>query len=143
MRRSAAFWPQPNDLSVKNMWEVEGHYQPQIVKGEVVRARHLLGHQDEDGLFDYFARHNRYSDWEANMLYQGETISARSRSRLGKLAVNLPARYVIFFLYSYGLRLGFLDGKAGFNYALALSFYYWQIQVKLDELKNQARGSSS
>lgn len=140
MRKSVSFWPRPDDLGVKNMWEVEGHYQPQITEGEVVRGRNFLGHQDEDGLFDYFARHNRYSDWEAHMLHLGETISARSRSRLGKLAVNLPVRHLVFFVYSYLLRLGFLDGKAGLNYALALSFYYWQIQVKLDELKDRERG---
>lgn len=143
MRRSVSYWPRPNDLDVKNMWEVEGHYQPQVREGAVVRAKNLMGHQDEDGLYDYFARHNRYSDWEAHMLHKGETVSAQSRSRLGKFALTLPAKHAIFFVYSYVLRLGFIDGKAGFNYALALSFYYWQIAVKLNELKNDEQGPSN
>ena len=136
MRRSASFWPRPDDLGVKNMWEVEGHYQPQVRTGQVLRAVRPMGHQDEDGLFDYFARHNRYSDWEAHMPHRGEAVSERSRSRLGRLAVKLPAKPLIFFLYSYVLRSGFLDGKPGFNYAVALSFYYWQILVKIRELES-------
>lgn len=135
MRRSAAYWPRPDDLRVKNMWEVEGHYQPQVRHGRVLRAVHPMGHQDEDGLFDYFARHNRYSDWEAHMLHQRETVSEQSRSKLGRLAVKLPAKPLIFFLYSYVFRSGFLDGRPGFNYALALSFYYWQISMKVRELE--------
>lgn len=136
MRKSQCFWPRPNDLDVKNMWEVEGHYQPQTISGKIVRASSPIGHQDEDGLFDYFARHNRYSDWEAHMLHKGDIVSHASRSKLGRVAVKLPAKPLVFFLYSYILRLGFLDGRAGLSYAIALSFYYWQIGVKQRELQN-------
>lgn len=139
MRRSRTYWPRPDDLGVKNMWEVEGHYQPQVNVGAVVRGVNAIGHQDEDGLYDYFARHNRYSDWEAHMLLRGESVSEKSRSRLGRLAVRLPAKPLIFFLYSYVMRAGLLDGRAGLNYALALSFYYWQIGVKLNELKSNSQ----
>lgn len=137
MRLSTCFWPRPNDLSVKNMWEVEGHYQPQVKRGRIAKVPEAMGHQDEDGLYDYFARHNRYSDWEAHMLQQREEISHRSRSRLGKMAVKLPAKPLVFFVYSFILRLGFVDGRAGFNYAIALSFYYWQIGLKVRELDSQ------
>lgn len=136
MRKSRSYWPRPDDLAVKNMWEVEGHYQPQVQSGKVIRGASPVGHQDEDGLYDYFARHNRYSDWEAHMLYRGESVSEKSRSRLGRLAVGLPAKPLVFFVYSYLLRFGFLDGKAGFNYAVALSFYYWQIGAKIRELES-------
>lgn len=130
MRRSAAYWPRPDDLHVKNMWEVEGHYQPQITKGRVVTLEKKLSHSDEDGLYDYFARHNRYSDWEAIMLSQKDFVSTNSRSFKGRLAARLPAKPVVFFVYSYLIRRGFLDGRRGLHYAVALSFYYWQIGVK-------------
>jgi glycosyltransferase involved in cell wall biosynthesis len=137
MNRLKARWPQPDDLAVKNMWEVEGHYQPQVIDGSVVRGQAPLGHNDEDGLYEYFSRHNRYSDWEARMLHMREPVSEQSRSRLGRLAVKLPAKPAVFFAYSYVFRLGFLDGAAGFSYAIALSFYYWQISLKIRELKIQ------
>jgi glycosyltransferase involved in cell wall biosynthesis len=138
MRKSKTFWPRPDDLEVKNMWEVEGHYQPQVRSGKVSTASCPMGHNDEDGLYDYFARHNRYSDWEAHMLHKRDATSHESRSRLGRIAVNLPAKPLVFFLYSYILRLGFLDGRPGMNYALALSYYYWQIGLKKRELRNAA-----
>lgn len=136
MRRSLCYWPRPDDLDVQNMWEVEGHYQPQNRSGAIFNAQAALGHQDEDGLYDYFARHNRYSDWEARMLYRREPISRESRSKLGRLAVKMPAKPILFFIYSYILKMGFLDGRPGLHYAIALSFYYWQIDLKLHELKN-------
>lgn len=146
-RRSKGFWPRPNDLQVKNMWEVEGHYQPQVREGAIVQCTFPLGHLDEDGLYDYFARHNRYSDWEAHMLFNRDQASLQSRSTLGRLAVRLPGKPVIFFCYSYFARLGLLDGLPGFHYALALSFYYWQIGLKTTELQNaktpESRGAIS
>ncbi|GER21697.1 glycosyl transferase [Zafaria cholistanensis] len=134
MRRSAAYWPRPDDLHVQNMWEVEGHYQPQVKAGSVRKLSAVLGHQDEDGLYDYFARHNRYSDWEAHMIAAKDKASLESRSPLGRLAVNAPAKPLLFFAYSYLIRQGFRDGRAGFDYGLALAFYYWQIGVKRREI---------
>jgi len=136
MRRSRCEWPRPDDLSVKNMWEVEGHYQPIVLQGKVVALTEKLGHDDQDGLYDYFARHNRYSDWEAAMIDKRDAASHRSRSRMGRIAVTIPFKPVVFFLYSYVARLGFLDGRQGLDYALALAFYYWQIGAKVRELRS-------
>ncbi|MDQ0094667.1 glycosyltransferase family 2 protein [Paeniglutamicibacter psychrophenolicus] len=137
MRRSCGYWPRPDDLHVKNMWEVEGHYQPQISTGTVELLTSPLGHDDRDGLFDYFQRHNRYSDWEAQMLYDGDNASRQARSRLGRIATRLPFKGLVFFVYSYMVKAGFLDGREGLHYALALSFYYWQIGIKVREIELQ------
>jgi glycosyltransferase involved in cell wall biosynthesis len=143
MRKSKGRWPRPDDLDVKNMWEVEGHYQPVVDSGNVVPLSATLGHDDRDGLYDYFARHNRYSDWEAAMLSKGDLESARSRSRLGRIALKLPFKPLVFFCYSYLLRAGFLDGRSGFDYAAALAFYYWQIELKRRELQSSMTNSKS
>ena len=50
-----------DDLDVAHMWEVEGHYQPQV-KGETFALRQRMVHNDHDSLFHYFDKHNRYSD---------------------------------------------------------------------------------
>ena len=134
-KRICAF-PVLNDLSVKNMWEVEGHYQP-IVSGSIGFLKGKVLHSDPDPFYDYFSRHNRYSDWEAHLrINSGDRkIVRQAKSSQGRIFDFLPGKPVIFFFYSYFLKRGFLDGKAGFNYAVSLSYYYWQISLKVDESK--------
>lgn len=138
-RRRAGF-PVVDDLGVANMWEVEGHYQP-IVNGKVYSFASQLVHLDPDPLFDYFARHNRYSDWEAYLINHPDVRSqvAAARSAQGRIYDHLPAKPLVFFIYSYILRAGWRDGRAGLDYALALAFYYWQIGAKVRDPNSALR----
>ena len=54
------------------------------------------------------------------------------RALLKRLFHALPFKAPISFLHSYVFRLGFLDGKAGFDYAVARAMYYWQIRIKTE-----------
>jgi glycosyltransferase involved in cell wall biosynthesis len=135
-RRQCKF-PIWDDLGVENMWEVEGHYQP-TVTGRLDILRTTLRHEDTDHLFDYFERHNRYSDWEAQMAERPTAerqMANQARSAAGRVGARVPAKSIVFFLYSYIVRLGFLDGAAGFHYAVAHSFYFWQIALKRREIR--------
>lgn len=134
--RTRCRFPVVDDLDVANMWEVEGHYQPEAA-GRVGRLHGRLRHDDIDPLFDYFARHNRYSDWEAHLRCNAEARAqvAPNRSRLGQLFDRVPAKPVVFFLYAYVYRRGFRDGAPGFHYALANAFYQWQTILKTQELR--------
>lgn len=116
-------------------WEVEGHYQPEV-DGVVKTCRARLTHADEDPLFDWFARHNRYSDWLA---FGAALPEATSRGRA--LWNRLPLKGAIAFLHSYVLRLGFLDGWAGFDYATGLAHYYWQGAAKRREIARRGTGA--
>jgi glycosyltransferase involved in cell wall biosynthesis len=129
-RRHCSF-PVVNDLHVTNMWEVEGHYQP-TYRGRLGKLVSTLNHIDPDPLYDYFSRHNRYSDWEAELAKDSNLSNSvlNFRTRQGRIFNQLPFKPALFFLYSFVVRLGLLDGRAGFHYAVALSFYYWQISVK-------------
>jgi len=133
VHRARCRFPIVDDLGAANMWEVEGHYQPQTTE-KVWRAAEKLYHRDPGPLFDWFSRHNRYSDWEAFLrrTRQVEAIAAL-RSERGSRFARLPAKPVLFFLYAYLLRAGFMDGRAGLDYAIAQSFYYWQIDLKTRE----------
>lgn len=133
LRRDRAHFPIVDDLDVANMWEVEGHYQP-IVEGSVGKLDAELLHRDEDSLYDYFGRHNRYSDWEAVISGRKSAGVNANRSLQGRLFAKVPAKPVLFFLYAYVLRAGWRDGRAGLHYALFQSFYYWQIGLKKIEL---------
>jgi glycosyltransferase involved in cell wall biosynthesis len=138
-----------DDLDVANMWEVEGHYQPQIDGAVSVLGGRLL-HDDHASLFEYFARHNRYSDWEAILRAKRGLVSDDEALPPGRRLMKrgfaaLPMKSLLFFVYAYVFRLGFLDGRAGFHYAIAKSFYYWQIGLKEREsqLSDLNRSSGS
>lgn len=122
-------WPHPDDLHVVNMWEVEGHYQPNC-DGPVGKLQSRLAHEDLDPLYDYFARHNRYSDWEAEFQKSSTEVRSAKRTLQGEMWRRTPFKPAIFFVYAYIVRAGFLDGRAGLHYAIANSFYYWQIALK-------------
>jgi len=127
VRPDRVAFPIIDDLHVINMWEVEGHYQP-AAQGAVHQLRAMLEHADEDSLYDYFARHNRYSDWEAQ-------VSLPAGRPLRRIFSHLPAPGLAYFVYSYVFKGGFLDGRAGLDYALAKAFYYWQTGLKRREAK--------
>jgi glycosyltransferase involved in cell wall biosynthesis len=128
-----------NDLDVANMWEVEGHYQPQV-QGPVFLLRNRMAHHDHDGLYHYFDKHNRYSDWEASLRVKGLLNDPREaniglRGLMKRMFAAFPFKAPAAFLHCYVLRLGFLDGKAGLDYAVARAMYYWQIGLKSRELQ--------
>ncbi|HEV2813919.1 MAG TPA: glycosyltransferase family 2 protein [Solirubrobacteraceae bacterium] len=137
MRHRDASYPQLDDLQSEYMWEVEGHYQP-LIQGTVGRLRGRMVHREHPDLFHYFERHNKYSDWEA-VVRANDAIVKSGEATVGlrpfmKIVFNrLPIRGLVAFLNSYVLRAGFLDGRAGYHYALSLGFYYWQIAVKQRE----------
>ena len=131
--------PVVDDLNAPGIREVEGHYQP-VVDGPIGKLSGRLFHDDRDPVTSWFDRHNRYSDWEAFLHLQAaakEDIASK-RSRNGRIFDKIPFKPGVFFLYSYMIRAGFLDGKAGFDYAMALSMYYWQIGVKVRELQKSS-----
>ncbi len=135
LHRDRVKFPVFDDLGMDGMGELEGHYQPNVF-GNVRKLQSRLLHNDLDPVTSWFTRHNRYSDWEAKIRSQPDTrlAIARSKTRQGKLFDAVPGKPLAFFIYSYILRGGFLDGRPGLDYALALSFYYWQISVKRREI---------
>ncbi|HHP7245018.1 MAG TPA: glycosyltransferase family 2 protein, partial [Elainellaceae cyanobacterium] len=120
-----------------------------VLKGQVGYLKNDMLHEDFRDLFHWIERHNRYSNWEARVYHNlltgmGDdgTIGANlfgdsvQRKRFLKKAwVRLPFKPLLRFILSYGIRLGFLDGRAGYIYARLLSQYEYQIGVKLYELR--------
>ncbi|WP_238385305.1 glycosyltransferase family 2 protein [Nesterenkonia muleiensis] len=130
-----ASFPVINDLDAPGIREVEGHYQPETAF-KIGKLRNRLIHDDRDPVSSWFARHNRYSDWEAHLRLNQRLRKeiASKRTFKGRMFDMLPLKPILFFGYAFILRGGFLDGRAGMDYALALSAYYWQIGVKYREL---------
>jgi glycosyltransferase involved in cell wall biosynthesis len=120
--------------------ELELHYQP-TADGPVGKFIGPIRHDDRDPVSTWFTRHNGYSDWEAFLrtrpVLRNEIVGLRSKQ--GRLFARVPGKPLLFFLYSYIARRGFRDGRAGLDYALALSFYYWQISLKVRESRVSER----
>lgn len=120
-----------------------------ILQGNVGYLKNDMLHIDFRDIYHWLERHNRYSNWEARVYYNilaGEDESgtigsnffgnAVQRKRfLKKIWVKLPFKPLLRFILFYVIRLGFLDGQAGYIYARLLSQYEYQIGVKLYELR--------
>ena len=103
------------------------------------------------GINWWFERHNRYSSMEAvSLLYEIENkLHFRKlltkdptlrRKYLKQLAYRIPFRPLIVFIYLYFIRLGFLDGWAGFTYCRLRSIYEYMIDLKVKELRRREKG---
>lgn len=109
-----------------------------VVDGSVGLIGAKLEHHDRRGLHVYFARHNEYSTWEAKR-YLGlrGRVGLTRRQRLKYRMLTWPIFPVLYFVASYVMKCGLLDGKAGFYFALGKMFYFYQIQAKIMELKQE------
>lgn len=136
VRKGCVHFPEMPDLGAPGMGELEGHYQP-VAHGPVKVISGRILHDDQDPVRTWFDRHNRYSDWEAHLRTDPTAKSsiARARSRQGRIFDRVPLKPLFFFAYTYVVRRGFLDGRAGLDYAIALASYYWQIGVKTREIE--------
>jgi len=115
----------------------------------------MLHYSFSKGLEDWFSKHNRYSSAEAaeamrtrvesqvalKKLFSGN--STERRRAIKDLAVQLPCRPLLKFLYMYFLRLGFLDGGPGWRYCRMLSIYESMTVLKLRELRQNSLQSSA
>ncbi|MDT3346247.1 glycosyltransferase [Microbacterium aquilitoris] len=135
LHKDFARFPVIDDLNAPGIREVEGHYQP-VADRRIGQLKARLVHDDRDPVSSWFARHNRYSDWEAHLSQNRKlrTEIASKRTAKGRVFDAVPFKPALFFVYAYVVRMGFRDGRAGFDYAVALSMYYWQIGVKSREL---------
>ncbi|MGK7940551.1 MAG: glycosyltransferase family 2 protein [Crocosphaera sp.] len=137
-----------NTEDIPNTGDNEVH-EHVILQGNVGYLKEDMLHIDFRDIYHWLQRHNRYSNWEARVYYnlltgqdESGTIGANlfgdavQRKRfLKKIWVKLPLKPLLRFVLFYFIRLGFLDGRAGYIYGRLLSQYEYQIGVKLYELR--------
>lgn len=121
-----------------------------IVEGELgALDNHFEHYSFNTGLVRWFLKHNYYSEREA---LEGVRVRAEHPSKFAdifdkdplnkrramkNLAFGLKFRALWRFLYSYFLRMGFLDGMPGFHYCAMIAMYEYWIEIKIVE---QERG---
>jgi glycosyltransferase involved in cell wall biosynthesis len=131
-----------------------------VLKGRTGRMKTSVLHYAYPSISSWVEKHNRYSNWEAELYDQFRRnafreqegslpLKLRLKRKLKSLYLRLPFRYVVRFVYGYILRLGFLDGKPGFILCGLVSFYDFLSAAKVAEQELMAdkdlpsdRGSS-
>lgn len=150
LNRCKVRFPIVNDLDIKGMGEIEGHYQPCVIDfyknakvGQITAALH---HYAYERPVAWKARHERYARWEAGMdLKFAWPDDCRFSKRLFR---NLPAKPLVAFLHSYVFKQGFKDGKAGLKFALSRMRYYRMTRrafanARIEQEKDLAKSEQS
>ena len=120
-----------------------------IAEGPVGELEGYLDHYPfSKGMTHWLNRHNSYSSLEAQQIVRNRAANHyfslmqaflakdrnQRRSYQKELFYCAPARPSLKFLLLYVVKRGFLDGRAGFNYAMLQSFYEYMIVLKTKEL---------
>jgi len=124
-----------------------------LVDGSIGLLDTPLIHEDFKGLEAYIDRHNKYSTWEAHLRFryvQSGNYGLKSvrprlfgnsqeqRRFLKMLIVRLPMEPVVWFIYHFVFRLGFLEGHRGLIACKFRAAYIAQVRAKMFELKLRA-----
>ncbi len=128
--------------------EIDEHV---ILDGKAEYFKNDFLHEDYKDIYRFIDRHNKYSSWNAkvyfnflNKMQDEGTIGAsffgnplRRKRFLKKIWVRTPFRPILRFIWMYFIRLGFLDGRAGFILCKLISLYESMLNAKLYELKSK------
>ena len=107
---------------------------------------HLIHYPLNKGIEYWLERHNRYSSMEATKLLNEQMKSLvwsnfvskdpmLKRKAFKAFAYRMPFRPLLTFCFLYLVKLGSLEGKAGFHFSLMRSVYEYMILLKMRELK--------
>ena len=112
-----------------------------LLSGDLIEAN-----RNEDVIATWIAKHNRYARLQA--LEELEAANHRPRRFFGtpdERTESLKARWrtmplyvrpFLYFVYRYGFRLGFLDGKEGFIFHFLQAFWYrLLVDINIDEIR--------
>ena len=120
--------------------DMEVHEHP-VIDGLVGQIRTPVRHEDYRGILKFIDRHRNYAAWEARRL-----IELRKAPSHGQLTSRQEFKYkyldkwwypYFYFLYVFFIRLGFLDGAAGFYYATYKMWYFITIGLLIYEYRKE------
>lgn len=119
-----------------------GHAETQEVRGEIREVEHDLIDENLKGIDEWFVRQARYARREADheLAEEGQAPFSWSdlvtsdplarRAALKRVSWRVPARPILYFIYSYVVRRGFLDGRDGLVFSTMKAIYQAMIVVK-------------
>lgn len=120
----------------ENSWsrlDMEVHEHP-ILDGTVGEIAARIDHRDFRGLDRFLARHLDYAKWEAERYKElrrrlsERTFTLTNRQRLKYKSIDKAWFALMYFCYTYFIKLGFLDGRAGLHYAAYKRWYFQTVR---------------
>lgn len=127
-----------------------GHAETQHVDGEVHELQHDLIDENLKGIDEWFARQNKYAQkeaehevreslrpWRFTQLVTSDPL--KRRDALKRLAWRMPARPLLYFVYSYLVRQGFRDGNDGLRFCMMKAIYQATIVIRKYDIRRNAR----
>ncbi len=115
-----------------------------IVRGTTGHLKAVMDHYAFPSVEVFVEKHNRYSNWEARVAldkFLGKSFPSLQKKdvwlkrQLKRVALRLPFRPFLRFLYVYLLQGGILDGREGYYFARLHGFYEFLSEAKTYELK--------
>jgi len=122
--------------------DMEIHEHP-VLEGSIGTISSPIDHDDRRGLESYLGKHNDYSSWEARRYL---ALGSPGSAAWGALTDRQRSKYrrierwwfpLAYFVLSYIVKRGFLDGRAGWVFAKLKSQYYYHIQLKIREAREK------
>jgi glycosyltransferase involved in cell wall biosynthesis len=125
--------------------DMEVHEHP-VLDGPIGEITAPIDHLDFRGLEHFIDRHNDYSTWEANrFLLRANSAEMHHLTRRQAAKYRYILRWwspLAYFVLTYLLRRGFLDGRAGLVYAIFKAIYFMQVREKIFEIASVGRSNS-
>jgi len=131
-----------------------------MVKGRQINFNHHLIDENLNSLTWWIEKHNNYATREAlevlNLKYKfkplniqkkigANIISSRTQFLKNYIYLKTPFQFrsLLYFIYRYLIRLGFLDGIRGFTFHFLQAFWYrYLVDAKIYEFENQLKNSN-
>lgn len=116
--------------------DMEVHEHP-VLEGSIAEIRARLEHHDDRGMMHHIAKHNEYSNWEANRFHwlknagPGEWAKLNKRQRFKYRNLDKWWLAWVYWFVAYVLKKGFLDGKAGWTFNHLKRRYFDEIRRKI------------
>lgn len=112
-------------------FDMEIHEHPVLEKSKIGVFKSRIEHLEKTSIQKYLSKHNQYSNWESNRLAsQSDLKDLRLRTRLKYSLLKSPLVGLLYFFYAYILKLGILDGWAGYYLAKLKAQYFFWIRLK-------------
>src|SRR5438128_3078120 len=129
-----------------SMADMEVH-EHVLVDGSTAKLKNPLIHYNVESLSRYIQKHDQYSNWDSRVWLNGKGntdelrpalfgTQAQRRRWLKQRFLEIPGSPVLFFLYKYFFRMGFLDGVPGLIYCGFQGLQFFHIKAKIYELRS-------